>query len=255
MNGPREIADREHFETIADRYARKDIAPSSRPARRHRVERTVAAVPIDHFDRVLEVGCGAGFGAQYLSGRYRDYLGIDHSRRLIELAVEQNSGKGARFEATNIDQFQPPWHFDLIIMIGVLHHLEEPSRSMQKMVQWLEPGGYLLANEPQPANALIRSARRVRARIDTSYSSQQEEISSAELRRLFEGAGLVDVTIIPQGLASTPFAELVLRPFVLMAPLAHVACAVDDVLESCLGSWAATLSWNLVASGRRPISS
>ena len=252
MCGGREATDREHFDTIAERFSIKDSAPSSRPARRRRVVRTVAAAPVESFERVLEVGCGAGFAAEYLRGRYRDYIGIDHSQRLIEIAAEKNAGEGARFEAVSIADFKPPRSFDLIFMIGVLHHLEDPARSMQEMVRWLEPGGYLIANEPQPANAVIRAVRRVRTRYDSTYSSEQEEISATDLRVLFEGAGLEEVAITPQGFVSTPFSEVVLRPYALTARLARLACAVDGYLERRENQWHTRLSWNLVGCGRAP---
>jgi SAM-dependent methyltransferase len=252
MSGLREARDREHFDSIANRFAAKDLAPSSRPARRRRVEQTIAAVPVGDFERVLDVGCGAGFGCEYLRGRYRKYIGIDHSQRLIDVAVERNAYDGVDFQATSIDDFDPPWRFDLIFMIGVLHHLEGPARSMETMAQWLEPGGFLVANEPQPANPFIRAARRARTRFDTTYSSEQEEISSIELRALFEGAGLEDIAITPQGFMSTPFAELVLRPQALMAPLARIACGVDGFLEKRSLSWLTALSWNLIGCGHAP---
>ena len=255
MKGPREAADREHFNSIADGYAAKDLAPSSRIARRHRLDRTLAAVPADTFERVLEVGCGAGFGADYLRGRFEDYVGIDHSRRLIEVAIEKNSGTGVRFEASSIDGYDPPHRFDLIVMIGVLHHLEDPARSMETMVPWLEPGGYLVANEPQPANPLIRAARQARTRFDASYSSEQEEFRDAELRALFEVAGLEGISITPQGLVSTPFSELVLKPYAVTTPLARIACAVDGLIERRSGPWLGAFSWNLIGCGRAPTSS
>jgi SAM-dependent methyltransferase len=252
MTSGREISDREHFDSIAERYGAKDVAASSRPARRRRVERTIAAVPIEKFDRVLEVGCGAGFGAEYLCGRYRDYIGIDHSRRLIDLAREKNSGDGVRFEAASISDFDPPWHFDLVFMIGVVHHLEDAAGALEMAAGWLAPGGYLAANEPQPRNPLVRAARRVRARWDASYSNEQDEISADRLRALFEGAGLEEITIAPQGYFSTPFAEVVLRPYTVMALLARLACAVDGLLENRDGPWSAALSWNLIGCGRAP---
>jgi 2-polyprenyl-3-methyl-5-hydroxy-6-metoxy-1,4-benzoquinol methylase len=254
VKGPREAVDREHFDSIADRYAAKDLAPSSRIARRHRFYRTVAALPVDAFERVLDVGCGAGFGADYLRGRYEDYIGIDHSRRLIEVAAEKNSGTGVRFETSSIDAYDPPHRFDLIVMIGVLHHLEDPARSMKTMAPWLEPGGYLVANEPQPANSVISAARRARAHFDASYSSEQEEISAAELRALFVGAGLEGISITPQGLVSTPFSELVLKPFAVTTPLARFACAVDGLIERRSGPWLGAVSWNLIGCGRAPTS-
>jgi 2-polyprenyl-3-methyl-5-hydroxy-6-metoxy-1,4-benzoquinol methylase len=249
LNSRREAADRAHFDSIAERYSAKDEAPSSRPARRRRVERTVATLPVEGLGRVLEIGCGAGFGAEYLRGRFEQYVGIDHSRRLIEVAREKNSGHGVSFEASSIAEFDPESPFDVIFMIGVLHHLENPSVSVGAMVRWLRPGGFLVANEPQPGNPLIRVARRARARHDSCYSSEQEEISAGELRSLFRDAGLEEIEITAQGFASTPFAEIALKPYRLMAPLARSACAVDDWIEKRGSSWTRKLSWNLIACG------
>lgn len=255
MGGRREAFDREHFDSVADSFAAKDAAPSSRPARRLRVEQSIAVVPVDDFERVLEVGCGAGFAAGYLRGRYQKYIGIDHSRRLIDLAVQENGDERAVFEATSIDDFDPPWHFDLVFMIGVLHHLENAAQSMERMAKWLKPGAYLVANEPQPGNPLIRTARRMRARFDGSYSSEQEEIGAGQLRAYLEGAGLEDISVTPQGFVSTPFAELVLKPYALTVPLCRVVCALDDLIERWSLSWLAAVSWNLIGCGRAPASS
>ena len=253
MGAGRELTDREHFDAIAEQYGAKDLAPSCRPARRRRLERTIAAIPGDQHDRVLEVGCGAGYGARYLRGRFRHYTGIDHSRRLIEFATANNSAEGVRFEASSISEYDPPRPFDLILMIGVLHHLEDAASSLQTMARWLKPGGWIVANEPSPANPVVHATRVVRERLDRSYSSEQEEISAADMRSLLEGAGLVDVTLTAQGFASTPFAEVVLKPFVIMAPLARVACAVDGAIEKASWSRLKTLSWNLIGCGRAPV--
>jgi SAM-dependent methyltransferase len=248
----REASDRKLFDTIAERYGAKDLAPSSQPARRRRLEQSIPVVPIDRFERVLEVGCGAGFGAEYLRGRFEQYIGIDHSERLIEMAARENSSEGVHFETRSVDDFDPPSSFDLIFMVGVLHHLEDAARSLETMVQWLSPGGYLVANEPQPANPLIRIARRARVRCDRSYTTEQEEISAGELHGLFESVGFEEIVIIPQGFVSTPFAEVVLKPFSVMAPLARFACAVDGLLETRSYSWLRSLSWNLIGCGRAP---
>jgi SAM-dependent methyltransferase len=242
-------SDRELFDSIAERYSAKDLSASSRLARRRRLEQTIATVPGERFERVLEVGCGAGFGAEYLRGRFDRYVGIDHSQRLIDVAREKNSGEGVRFEATSIDAFEPALDFDLIFMIGVLHHLEMPSRSLKTMVRWLRPGGHLVANEPQSANPLIRVARRTRVRFDSTYSSDQDEFSADDLHSLFRGASLEKIEITAQGFFSTPFAEVVLRPYRIMVPLVRAACAIDGILEKGNRSWTRKLSWNLTIRG------
>jgi SAM-dependent methyltransferase len=252
MTGRREELDRRHFDSIAARYAAKDRAPSSQIARRHRLERTIATVPLEGFERVLEIGCGAGFAARYLQGRFERYIGIDHSRQLIEVAVGENSGPGTHFEVSSVSDFDPPWPFDLIFMIGVLHHLENAGDAMKTMARWLRPGGYLVANEPQPANPFLRVARRARARLDSSYSDEQDEISASELRAIFVQADLEVVEITPQGVFSTPFSEVILRPSAITAPLARAACAVDTLLERQHRLWLQSICWNLIGCGRAP---
>ena len=251
MNGRREEADRELFDRIATRYVRKDLVPSSRCARRQRFESTISAVPMKRSWRVLEVGCGAGFGATYLRGRCQEYVGLDHSRELVRLARQRNGGAATEFVATSIAEFATDREFDLIIMIGVLHHLEEIECAMAAVVPLLAPGGYMVANEPQPANPLVSAIRRMRTVLDREYSSDQVQLDRRELRRIFLHSGLEDIEVRPQGLLSTPFAEMPLTPDWLAAGPARLAWWIDAKVESALGSLLLPLSWNLVAVGRK----
>ena len=248
----RQTRDRTLFDGVAERYCRKDLAPASRRARRERLERTVRWVPLSSRTRLLEVGCGAGFTAIYLSGRYRTYVGIDQSGKLIELARRHNAVPGAEFHAVGAASFRPEGRFDVVLMIGVLHHMERPGELLPHLVDLLVPGGWLVVNEPQSANPLIRAARRVRKRLASDYSEEQDQLSETQLRKLFEGAGLADVRLVPQGFFSTPFAEVMLRPASLARLLVAPACAADRLLEDALRPLMRAASWNLVAVGRRP---
>ena len=249
--GSRQSRDRSLFDAAARGLCRKDLAPASRRARRQRLERTVRWAPLSETTRLLDVGCGAGFSATYLRGRYGTYIGIDHSEKLIELARRHNAGPGVEFHAIDAEAFRPEERFDVVLLIGVLHHLERPAEVMARLVDLLAPGGAVVANEPQPANPLIRAARAARKRLEADYSDEQEELSAAQLRDLFEGAGLTNVRLVPQGLFSTPFAEVVLRPAALARLLVGPACAADRLLEDALRPLMRLASWNLVAVGRR----
>ncbi len=244
--------DREHFDLIAGDYVGKDLSPSSRCARRLRLERTLDRVPLRTTWKVLEVGCGAGFAATYLRGRFGSYLGCDHSQELIRAAEEQNPGPNVEFVNTSIEEFADTGKFDLIFLVGVLHHLEDRPSIMRRLRGLLRPGGYLAVNEPQPSNILVSAARRMRASVDTLYSDDQDEITIDELRRLFESSDLTNVEIFPQGLFSTPFAEVPMRPHWLVVPIARAACAADIILEKRLARFLKPVAWNLIAVGRCP---
>jgi SAM-dependent methyltransferase len=243
--------DRDLFNSIADRYCKKDLLPAQRVARQCRLGQTLRGIVNGSDIAVLEVGCGAGFSVEYLRGGYLQYVGVDYADALIELARIYHSGNGIRFEHADIMTFETEGRFDVIFMIGVLHHFEQIDAAMKRMAQLLKPGGWLVANEPQPGNPLIRLARWVRKRVDSGYSAEQRELSAVELRRLFVDCGLDEVWLRPQGLLSTPFAEVAMPAQWLVTPLSRIACATDRVVERWFAPMLYRLSWNLVAAGRK----
>ena len=248
----RETRDRALFDGIAEKYTRKDLHATASVARRQRLCRTLDAAPLPANASILEAGCGAGFSARYLEGRFGRFVGIDYADNLITAAKQHNAVDGASFQTANIKHLNLDASFDAVVMIGVLHHLDDMDAAMQQLVQTLRPGGWLLANEPQPGNPLVRAARAVRKRVDASYSDEQDQLSADCLRGLYERAGLVEVDVVPQGLFSTPLAEVPVGPTWLTRPIAHAACAADTALERLLGGALRRVSWNLVARGRRP---
>lgn len=247
----RQARDRRLFDAIATRYCRKDLLPASRRARRLRLAQTMRCVHLTPTTDILEIGCGGGFAASYLKGSYGSYVGIDQSEQLIELARTYNASKSAHFHCTAIDAYKPNKRFDGLFMIGVLHHLTHPDRVLNHIVDWLTPDGWLVVNEPHPTNPLFSYARRVRKRIHKDYSSEQDEISGEQLSRMLIEAGLCDVILTPQGLFSTPFAEVIVRPLILARPLAIAACMLDRTLEKMARPMLHKLSWNLIAAGRK----
>ena len=252
MQSDRQTRDRELFDNIAERYAYKDLHPTSSVARRQRLVRTLAAAKLPDRPDLLEAGCGAGFSARYLTGRFGRFVGIDYSDKLIECANQHNSVPNASFHAENIKDLDMVGHFDAVVMIGVLHHMDDMDTAMQQMVSTLKPGGWLLANEPQPGNPLIRAARHFRKRMDKDYSEEQDQISGSDLRKLYSAAGLTDIAVVPQGLFSTPFAEVPMGPAWLTHPVARASCLLDTVIEVTLRPLLGRVAWNLIARGRKP---
>ncbi|QDT91684.1 class I SAM-dependent methyltransferase [Gimesia algae] len=243
--------DRALFDQIAEKYCRKDLLPATQHARRHRLFQTLKSVQMPPHADVLEVGCGAGFAAKYLEGRIGSYCGVDYSENLIHYARAHNSGPEIEFVAANIKDFQPGKSFDLIFAIGLLHHFDDLDSMLESTVQLLNPGGWFIANEPQPGNPLISLARRVRKRIDSHYSSEQKELTAKSLRSACERAKLSSVQIVPQGLFSTPFAEVPLHPQWLFTPVSILACFTDKIVERLPEKAFHSLSWNLVVAGQR----
>ena len=252
-NSGRAEADRELYDSISGHLARKDLMPAQRPARRQKLQQTFSLTHHE-FDSVLEIGCGAGYASEYLEGKYKHYTGIDHSSENIKAAISRHQRPGVTFVNADIESYTTETIFDCAFLIGVLHHLEDPVASLRRIKKFVSPGGYILANEPQPGNPIITLARIIRKKTDKNYSADQVEFSISELETIFKDAGLQDVKITPQGFLSTPFSEITFPLQNLMTPVTKLACAIDRLLEKTPGVryWGRWLSWNLVVSGRVP---
>ena len=154
---------------------------------------------------IMEVGCGAGFPAKYLRGTYHKCLGIDYSDELIKFAQAHNAGEGIEFQAINIKDFETKRRFDVVLLIGVLHHFENICSLMDHMVTFLKPGGWIAANEPHAGNPVIRLSRAIRKKIDSGYSSKQVEFTISQLYNIFEDARLKEIKMIMElGCYTTP---------------------------------------------------
>lgn len=248
----REARDRALFDGIATNYTRKDLHATAAVARRQRLLRTVAAAPLPQQPALLEAGCGAGFSARYLEGRFGRFVGIDYADNLITAARRHNDVPNAHFETANIKHLDLDASFDAVVMIGVLHHLDDMPAAVEQLVKTLKPGGWILANEPQSGNPLIRGARAIRKRMDGGYSDEQDQLSARQLCSLYENAGLADVAVVPQGVFSTPLAEVPLGPTWLTKPIAHACCLADTLIEKACPWLIHRVSWNLIARGRKP---
>ena len=247
----RATRDRELFDAIALKYAAKDMYKPSQPARALRVIQTLNAVAVSDHAHVIEVGCGAGFAAEYLYGYYANYTGIDYSKELINLAQQRNQYANVRFHASDFFDFSPEPVYDVVFMIGVLHHMPDLPAALRKSIALLKPGGFLVVNEPQSANRIFQALRHVRSKMDSSYSTEQEQLNATELKALFRQYGLFNVMCSPQGFFSTPFAEVMIRPQVLTNWLGKTACQVDRLLEKNLPDLMKKIAWNIIVSGQK----
>ena len=77
-------------------------------------------------DKVLDLGCGNARFYQSFKNRNVDYLGIDVSSKLIEIA--KNNHPEGKFEVSSVESILSD-SFDKVYSIAVLHHI--PSREFR----------------------------------------------------------------------------------------------------------------------------
>lgn len=105
--------------------------------------------PLDGM-RILDIGCGPADILAHLPDV--SYYGFDISERYIEMARSRFAGRNAKFHCklmTPADLAGLP-HFDRVIAIGLLHHLDDASAlELMRMVSArLAPGGRMVTLDP-----------------------------------------------------------------------------------------------------------
>jgi ubiquinone/menaquinone biosynthesis C-methylase UbiE len=93
-------------------------------------------------DKVLDLGCGNGRFSEF----FLDYLGVDSSQELIDIARENNPSKNFLVaDALNLPLTDQS--FDLIFSVSVLHHIPSKrlrSKFLQESKRVLKPGGTMI---------------------------------------------------------------------------------------------------------------
>ena len=78
-------------------------------------------------DRVLEIGCGSGLGAIFLSQHCKSVKGVDVNEREILEAQSINRRKNITFEVKNLFKFPRGQEYDCIVALDVIEHMSKDS--------------------------------------------------------------------------------------------------------------------------------
>jgi hypothetical protein len=120
---------------------------------------------------------------------------------------------------------------------------------VRKLARVARSGAAFVAIEPHRGNPVIQLLRWLRARLDSDYSADQQFFSKAELEQGLADGGLTDIRLSYQSFLTQPFAQIILPPQWLSAPMARLAVAIEPAVEVLLPG---RLSWLLVAYGKFP---
>ena len=111
-------------------------------------------------DRLLDIGCGTGTILKYLP--HVEYVGFDPNPRYIAAAQEKFGDRGLFFEGrVNSTTLESASSFDIVIAMGVLHHLDddEAIRLFETADAALGDGGRLVTCDPCYGEGQSRLAR------------------------------------------------------------------------------------------------
>lgn len=97
--------------------------------------------------RVLDAGCGFGYGSDYLSKRADEVVGLDNDRETITRATDTYRQKNVRFilsDATSIDF--PDSYFDVACLFELIHQVAEYQKLLEETRRVLKNDGVLLVS-------------------------------------------------------------------------------------------------------------
>jgi len=249
-----ESRDKEIFDKIAHKYAKKDIVKSSSIARKHQL--LLAIRPLlrknNSLGTVVDIGCGAGQAARYLQTHYERYIGIDQSEPMIEAARTLNKNEdNVIFLSENVKSCTLNDNTaDLILSIGALHHFTELDRALFSIKRIAKPGSGFLAIEPQNANPLVQAARGLRKLLDTSYSKDQICFSERSIRDLLSRHSMAVTEIDYQGFISAVFAQVIFNPQILFSKISSCSTKIDEWITGHMPRNLRKLSFNIVIYAR-----
>jgi len=163
----------------------------------------LAQIPGAGVATAVDMGCGPGNSTELLRDKFPDaaILGLDSSANMLGAARKRLPG--VRFEQCDIDRWDDPGPFDVMLANAVLQWIPNHGALLPGLVAKLAPGGHLAVQIPdnleEPAHVLMREtaatgpwagklARASRAResrhgADWYYSVLRRECAQADVWR------------------------------------------------------------------------
>lgn len=101
---------------------------------------------------VLEFGCGTGSTALVHAPHVKNYLAVDVSDKMIEIATNKLADTkidNLEFKVSAIEDLQTSQaSFDAVLALSILHLLEDPQASIKQVYEKLKPGGIFVSSSP-----------------------------------------------------------------------------------------------------------
>lgn len=105
---------------------------------------------LDSPERVLEIGCGTGYGAKLIRRFFnaRHITGIDLDPKMIEMAEKSSRDLPSTFQVEGAEKLSFGDNtFDAVFDFGVIHHIPDWRKCISELYRVLKPGGTLILED------------------------------------------------------------------------------------------------------------
>lgn len=105
-------------------------------------------------DVVADLGCGAGFLANWLAERGARVIAVDHSERMLAEAQQGSAGARTQFRAGELDALPlADGEVDAAFSNLVWHHVPDHDAAAREVFRVLKPGGVVVVSDLLPHEA------------------------------------------------------------------------------------------------------
>jgi len=99
-------------------------------------------------ETALELGCGEGAVTPLLARTFPKVTVVDASAQLLDRLRDRLGGDNVEYVESLFEEFETEQRFDVVLLLHVLEHVEDPVAIMSRAAQWLAPGGRMLLSVP-----------------------------------------------------------------------------------------------------------
>jgi 2-polyprenyl-3-methyl-5-hydroxy-6-metoxy-1,4-benzoquinol methylase len=130
-------------------------------------------------ERLLDTGCGAGYGTHLLSTAAGFALGVDYSVDALDYARSHYDSPRLAFARMDCQALalRDSW-FDVLVSFEMYEHLEHPKEYLRECCRVLKPGGRLILSTPNRASWDIHMRS-----IRTTYEFHINMVDLGQFRR------------------------------------------------------------------------
>ena len=138
-------------------------------------------------DSLLDLACGDGFITEILSRHFKRVAGADASAAHLETA--RSRVKGVDFYESLIEELELQEKFDVVSMVCILEHVENPAAVLKKVSSFLKDDGILMIQVPN-SEAVNRKIAVLMGTLTACDELSPFDINIAGHRRYYDMKGL-----------------------------------------------------------------
>ena len=130
--------------------------------------------------RVLDLGCGEGYGAHLLAQHAKEVVAVDKDKKTIQQAKQKYNLPNLDFYIQDVSQLHKyfPYAFDVVCCFHLIEHLRTPEYFLEEVAKRLtNPAAVLLISTPNRYSPLRQSTSR-------HWHYHEREYNASEFRNL-----------------------------------------------------------------------